>query len=53
MSIGGITIEGNCLKAGLLINFPKSGLIPIEKIRHLGFDMDLGIGYFKVPADRW
>ena len=53
MSIGGITIEGDCLKADLLINFSKSGLIPMEKIRHLGFDMDLGTGYFKVPAERW
>ena len=53
MSIGGIIIEGDCLKACLLINFSKSGLIPMEKIRHLGFDMDLGAGYFKVPADRW
>ncbi len=53
VSIDGITIEGDCLKACLLINFPKSGLIPMEKIRHLGFNMDLGTWYFKVPADRW
>ncbi len=49
----GIRIEGVCLKAGLQINFPKSGLIPIEERKHLGMDVDLGAGYFRVPTDRW
>ena len=52
VSIDGITIEGDCLKACLLIHFPKSGLIPMEEIRHLGFNMGLVTRYFKVPADR-
>jgi hypothetical protein len=49
----GIRIEGVCLKAGLQINFPKSGLIPMEERKHLGMDVDLGAGYFRVPTDRW
>jgi hypothetical protein len=53
VSIDGITIEGDCIKACLLINFPKSGLIPIKKIRRLGFNMDLGTRYFNVRDDRW
>ena len=53
MSIGGNTIEGVCLKAGLQINFPKSGLIPMEEILQLGLDVDHGAGYFRVSADRW
>ncbi len=51
VSIGGNTIEGDCLKAGLQINFPKSG-IPMEERRHLDFDADHSTGYFIVPADR-
>ena len=49
----GIRIEGVCLKACLQINFPKSGLIPMEERKHLGMDVDLGAGYFRVPTDRW
>jgi hypothetical protein len=49
----GIRIEGECFKASLLINFPKSGLIPSLEGKHLGFEVDLGAGYFRVPADRW
>jgi hypothetical protein len=48
----GIRIEGDCFKTCLQINFPKSGLIPMEEGKHLGFDVDLGAGYFKVPTDR-
>ncbi len=49
----GMRIEGVCLKAGLQINFPKSGLITMEERKHLGMDVDLGDGYFRVPTDRW
>ncbi len=49
----GIRIEGDCFKAGLQINFPKSGMIPMEERKHLGFDVDLGAGYFRVTTDRW
>ena len=49
----GIRIEGDCFKAGLLINFEKSGLIPLLARKHLGFEVDLGAGYFRVLADRW
>ncbi len=28
-------------------------MIPILERKHLGFDVDLGAGYFKIPADRW
>jgi hypothetical protein len=48
----GIRIEGDYFKANLLINFPKSGLIPLLEIKHLGFEVDLGAGYFRVPANR-
>ncbi len=48
-----IRIEGDKCKAGLQINFPKSGLIPMEERKHLAFDVDLGAGYFRVPTDRW
>ena len=48
----GIRIEGDCLKACLQINFLKSGLILMEERKHLGFDVDLGAGYFRVPTDR-
>ena len=51
--LAGIRIEGDCFRAGLLINFPKSGMIPLLESKHLGFEVDLGAGYFKVPADRW
>ena len=46
----GIRIEGDCLKAGLKINFTNSGLIPLKERKHLGFDMDFGAGYFKIPS---
>ena len=49
----GIRVEGDLFKAGLQINFPKSGLIPMLKRKHLGFEVDLGEGYFRVPTDRW
>ena len=48
----GLRIEGDCFKACLKINFPKSGLIPMEERTHLGFDVDLGAGYFRVPTDK-
>jgi hypothetical protein len=47
----GIRIEGDGFKANLQINFSKSGVIPLEERRHLGFDVDLGTGYFEVLAD--
>jgi hypothetical protein len=46
-------IEGDCFKMSLHINFPKCGVIPIEERRHIGFDVDLGTGYFRVPVHRW
>ncbi len=49
----GIRIEGVCFKAGLQINFPKSGLIPMGERKHLGLDVDLGAWCFRVPTDRW
>jgi hypothetical protein len=48
-----IRIEGECFKAGFQIHFPKCGLKPMEERKHLGFDVDLGAGYFRVPTDRW
>ncbi len=48
----GTRIEVYYFKAGLLINFPKSGMIPSLERKHLGFDVVLGAGYFKAPADR-
>jgi hypothetical protein len=53
VSIGGNTIEEDYLKIGLKIIFPESGLIPMEERWHYGFDVGHGIGYFRVPADRW
>ena len=47
-----IRIEGDYFKASLLINFEKSSLIPLLKRKHLGLEVDLGAGYFRVPADR-
>jgi hypothetical protein len=49
----GIRFEGDCFKACLLRNFEKSGLIPLLERKHLGFEVDLGVGYFRVPTDRW
>ena len=49
----GIRIEGDSFKAGLLINFEKSGFVPLLARKHLGFEVDLGVKYFRVPADRW
>jgi hypothetical protein len=49
----GIRVEGDLFEGGLQINFPKSGLIPMLKRKHLGFEVDLGEGYFRVPTDRW
>ena len=48
----GVRIEGDCFNVGLEINFSKSGLIPMEERKHLGIDVNLGAGYFKVPTDR-
>ena len=28
-------------------------MIPLLARKHLGFEVDLGAGYFRVPADRW
>jgi hypothetical protein len=53
VSVVGIRIKGERVKVGLKINFPKSGLIPMEERKHLGFDVDLGARYFRVPTDRW
>jgi len=47
-----IRIEGDYLKACLYINFPKSGVTLMHIGKHLGFDVDLGTGYFIVPTDR-
>ena len=52
VSVGGNTLEGDSLKAGLKINFPKSGLISMEDRRHLGFDMEHGTRYFIVCTGR-
>ena len=49
----GIRIEGDFFKVDLQINFPKSGLIPKEERKHLGFDVDLVAGYFRLPTNRW
>ncbi len=49
----GIRVEEDLFKACLQINFPKSGLIPMLKRKHLGFEVDLDEGYFRVPTDRW
>jgi hypothetical protein len=49
----GIRVEGDLFEGGLQINFPKSGLIPMLKRKHLGFEVDLGEGYFRVPTNRW
>ena len=48
----GIRIERDCFKASLQINFHKSGLLPMGERKHLGFDVDLGAGYLRVPTDR-
>ncbi len=53
MSIDGNTIEGGCLKVGYQLRLLKSSLIPMEERQHLGFDVDLGTGYFGVLTDRW
>jgi hypothetical protein len=49
----GIRVEGDIFKGGLQLNFPKSGLIPMLKRKPLGFEVDVGEGYFRVPTDRW
>ncbi len=49
----GIRVEGDCFKVGLQINFPENGLIPMLKRKHLGLEVDVGEGYFRVPTDRW
>ena len=48
----GIRIERDCFKASLQINFHKSGLLPMGERKYLGFDVDLGAGYLRVPTDR-
>jgi hypothetical protein len=53
LSVGGNTNRRRLFKSGILINFPKSGLIPSLERKHLGFEVDLGAWYFRVPADRW
>ena len=49
----GIRIDGDCFKAGLLIHFEKSSMIPLLERKHLGCEVDIGAEYFRVPADRW
>ena len=46
-------VEADFYKAGLLVNFPKSGRVPAKVRRHLGFEVDLEAGVFRVPEDRW
>ena len=36
-----------------MINFEKSSLIPLLERKHLGFEVGLGTGYFRVSTDRW
>ncbi len=36
-----------------MINFEKRDPIPLLARKHLGFEVDLRAGYFRVPADRW
>ena len=46
-------IEQDFFSAGLQVNVSKSCRSPCHKLRHLGFDVDLLEGKFRVPADRW
>ena len=38
--------------AGLVINVPKSQLIPTQRIEHLGFEVDLAKGVLQVPSGK-
>jgi len=39
--------------SGLTINCDKSDGTPLHERLHLGFDVDLAFGLFKVPVARW
>lgn len=40
------------LAAGFLINYKKSALEPCTRLRHLGFELDMTVNRFFLPADR-
>ena len=40
-------------RAGLAINWDKSDDTPKHERRHLGFDVDLADGLFKIPIAKW
>ena len=46
-------MEADFLKAGLTINVMKSIRVPTQRLRQLGFDVDLPAGLFRIPDDRW
>jgi hypothetical protein len=46
-------VEADFYKGGLIINVPKSQRVPTQRLRHLGFDVDLAEGLFRIPEDRW
>jgi hypothetical protein len=46
-------VEEDMRRAGLAINQSKSDGTPKHDRVHLGFDVDLAVGLFKVPLMRW
>lgn len=43
----------DCGAAHLAINLGKSTTVPTQRLKHLGFQLDLASGTFEVPPDRW
>ena len=46
-------VEKDFVRAGLRINVPKCHVVPAQRRRRLGFDVNLAKGKFQVPTDRW
>ena len=46
-------VERDLFLAGLKINVPKCHSIPAQQPRQLGFDVDVAVGKFRGPEDRW
>jgi hypothetical protein len=46
-------VKEDMRRAGLAINWDKSDDISKHERRHLGFDVDLVNGLFKIPIARW
>ena len=48
-----LRVRKDFFSAGLIINVPKICLAPALVLLHLGFDVGMAEGKFRVPVDRW